>query len=246
MCLNNSQWGVLENPDNAHKESERYRAAQIAVDIDKDTLERLFPKCHVNKLGLIVKESPEKRKLRFVVDMRRSKANARAAVSERLILRGRLGGVIFRGCLLGVYVRSRRFLRKCHVRLFRRILSRTGAPRRTQGLFGRGTAFPFWIRPTHCAHVPYGVWFERCTTQMVPGRGCSWKGCASNAGGRPLIRPCSGPNQHIHRRPTPQLAWHAKAARQAASSRVTLLDRSRVPSRLGPKGRGPKWPSGSV
>ena len=92
---------------------------------------------------------------------------------------------------------------------------------------------PFWIRPKHCAHVPYGGWFERCTTHMVPDRGCSWKGCASNADGRRLVRPCSGPNQHIHRRPTPQLAWHAKAARQAASSRVTLLDRSRVQSRLG-------------
>ena len=146
---------------------------------------------------------------------------------------GRLGGVIFRGCLLGLHVRSRRFLRKCHVRLFRRIVSRTGAPRRTQELFGRGSAFSFWIRPNHCGHVPCGVWFERCNTHMVQGRGCSWKGCASNAGGRPLVRPCSGPNQHIHRRPIPQLAWHAKAARQAASSRVTLSDRSRVQSCLG-------------
>ena len=122
---------------------------------------------------------------------------------------------------------------RCHVRLFRRILSRTCAPRRTQELFGRGSAFPFWIRPKHCAHVPYGVWFERCTTHMVSGRGCSWKGCAGNAGGRPLVSPCSGPNQHVHGRPTPQLAWHAKASRQAASSRVTLLDRSSVQSRLG-------------
>ena len=47
-------WGhcrsVLENPEDAHKEFERYLAAQIAVDIDKDTLERLFLKSHVNKL----------------------------------------------------------------------------------------------------------------------------------------------------------------------------------------------------
>ena len=128
---------VLDNPEDAHKEFERYRAAQIAVDIDKDTLERLFLKGHVNKLGLIVKESPEKHKLRLVVDMRRSKANARAAVPERPILprpRDVLADweeFLFRGCLFGLHVRSKRFLRKCHVQLFRRILSRAGAPRRT-------------------------------------------------------------------------------------------------------------------
>ena len=77
---------VLENPVDAHRKFERYRAAQIAVDVDKNTLERLFPKGHVNKLGLIIKESPERRKLRIVVDIRRSKANARAAVPERPIL----------------------------------------------------------------------------------------------------------------------------------------------------------------
>ena len=62
-------------------------------------------------------------KLRLVVDMRRSNANARAAVPERPILpRPRrccgLGRIVFRGCLLGFHVRSRCFLRKCHVRLF--------------------------------------------------------------------------------------------------------------------------------
>ena len=77
---------VLKNPEDAHKEFDRYRAAQIAVDIDKTTLERLFPRGHINKLGLIIKESPEKRKVRLVVDMRRSRANARAAVPERPIL----------------------------------------------------------------------------------------------------------------------------------------------------------------
>ena len=41
---------VLENPEDAHKEFERYRAAQIAVDFDKTTLERIFPKGHVNGL----------------------------------------------------------------------------------------------------------------------------------------------------------------------------------------------------
>ena len=230
---------VLENPEDAHKEFEWCRAAQIAVDIDKDTLERLFPKGHVSKFGAQCQGVARKAQMapgrgHEAFQGKRTSGSARAPdPASAARRRGRLGGVVFRGCLLGLHVRSRRFLRKCHVRLFRRILSRTGAPRRTQELFGRGSAFSFWIRPKHCAHVPYGVWFERCTTHMVPGRGCSWKGCASNAGGRPSVMPCSGPNQHIHRRPTPQLAWHAEAARQAASSRVTLLERSRVQSRLG-------------
>ena len=67
---------MLENPVDAHREPERYRAAQIAVDIDKNTLERFFPKGHVNKLGLVIKESREKPELCIVVDMRRSNANA--------------------------------------------------------------------------------------------------------------------------------------------------------------------------
>ena len=70
---------------------------------------------------------------------------------------------------------------------------------------------------------------------MVPYRGCSWKGCAGNVDGRSLVRSCSRPSQHIYRLPTPQFAGHTNAARQAASSRVTLLDRSRVQSRLGNK-----------
>ena len=69
---------VLENPEDAHKEFERYRAPQIAVDVDKATLERLFPKGHVNKLGLIVKESPEKRNLREAFPGKRTSGSARA------------------------------------------------------------------------------------------------------------------------------------------------------------------------
>ena len=154
---------MLEHPENAHREFERYRAAQIAVDIDKDTLERFLPKGHVNMLGLIIKESTEKRTLRLVVDMRRSNANARAAVPERPIL-PRPRDVVadreelfFRSCLLGSHVRSRCFLRYCHVRLFRRTFSCFGAPRRTQELFGRGSAFTAWIRSKRCAHVPHGL-----------------------------------------------------------------------------------------
>ena len=52
----------------------------------KTRFERLFPKGHVNESGLVIKESPEKRKLRLVVVLRRFNANARAAVPERPIL----------------------------------------------------------------------------------------------------------------------------------------------------------------
>ena len=109
---------------------------------------------------------------------------------------------------------------------FRCILSCFGAPRRTQEMFGRRSAFPFWIRSKRCAHVSYGFWSERCNTHVVSYRSFSCKGCASNVDGRPLVRPCSRSNQHIFRRPTPTLAWHTNAARQAASSPITLLDSS--------------------
>ena len=145
-------------------------------------------------------------------DMRRSNANARAAVPERPILpRPRdivadWEELFSEAASLGFTTKAGVSCEKCHVRLFRCILSCVGAPRRTQELFGRGFAFPFWIRSERCAVVSCGFWFERCTTHVVPYRGCSWKGCASNVDGRPLVRP--------YRRPTP--------ARQAASSRVTL------------------------
>ena len=76
MCASNSQLGggiigpCSRTQQMRTKNSKRYRAAQIAVDVDKNPLQRLFPKGHMNKLGLIIKESPEKRKLRIVVDMR--------------------------------------------------------------------------------------------------------------------------------------------------------------------------------
>ena len=204
MChIGGHDKSVLENPEDAHKKFKWYRAAQIAVDIDKDTLERLFPKGHVNKLGLIIKESPGKRKLHLVVGLRRSNANARAAVPERPILPRPRDSVadweeLFSEAASLGFTTNAGLLRKCHVRLFRCILSCFGAPRRTQELFGRGSAFPFWIRSKRCAHVSYGFWFERCTTHMVPYRGCSWKGCASDVDGRPLVRSCSRPNQHIY------------------------------------------------
>ena len=74
---------VLESPEDAHKEFERCRAAQIAVDVDKATLERLFPKGHVNKVGLVVKENAREaqtalRRGREVFPGKRTSGSARA------------------------------------------------------------------------------------------------------------------------------------------------------------------------
>ena len=230
---------VLENPVDAHREFDRCRAAQIAVDIDKDTLERLFPK-----------ESPEKRKLRLVVDVRRSNANARAAVPERPIL-PRPRDIVADWEELSSGAASLGFTTNSGVSCenvtcdFRCILSCL-APRKTQELFGRGSSFPFWIRSKRCTHVSYGFWFERCTTHVVPYRGCSWKGCASNVYGRPLVRPCSRPNQHINQRPTPQFAWHTKRSETSSFEPRYSFGPQQGSKSLGQRGRGPMWPSGSV
>ena len=189
---------VLENPVDAHREFERYRAAQIAVDIDKDTLERLFPKGDVNKLGLVIKEMPEKRKLRLVVDMRRSNANARAAVPQRPILpRPRDIVADWEELFSEAFTPNSGVSCEnvtcdfsdayCHVLVHPEELKNclVAAP------------LSFWIRSKRCTHVSYGFWFERCTTHVVPYRGCSWKGCTINVDGRPLVRPCSRPSQHI-------------------------------------------------
>ena len=234
-------WGhyrsVLENPVDAHREFERYRAAQIAVDIDKNTLESLFPKGHVNKLGL-VKESPEKRNLRSVVDMRRSNANARAAVPERPILPRPRDTVadweelFSEAASLGFTTNSGVPCENvtcdfsdayCHVLVHPEELKNclVAAPPSPSGSdqnvalmcrmgFGSKGAPLTWCR--------IAAALGRAAQAMLMG--ARWSG---HAAGR----------VNIQRRPTPQFAWHTNAARQAASSRVTLLDRSRVQSRLG-------------
>ena len=203
---NNSHWGGgitgpwLENPEDAHKEFERYRAAPTAVDIDKDTLERLFPKGHVNKLGTHYQGVARKAQVapcRGYETFQRKRTSGSARASRSCLGRATLwqmGRNCFQELLLWVS-RQKQLFR--HVRLFRCILSCFDAPRRTQEWFGRGSAFPFWIRSKRCAHVSCGFWFDRCTTHVVPNRGCSWKVCASNVDGRPLVGPCSRPNQHI-------------------------------------------------
>ena len=181
--------------------------------------------------------------------MRRSLANARAAVPERPVLprprrRSRLGGVIVAGCLLGLFARSRRFFRNCYVRLLRRVLPRTGAPGRTQELFGRGSAFSFWIRPEHCTHVPYGVWFERCTPHMVQGRSRSWKGCASNAFWAPARQAMQLAGSTRTSTTLSSTCSVRKSSETSSCGPCYSFGPQRVSRSLGQEGGHPKWPSG--
>jgi len=128
---------VRENPDDAHREFERYKAAQIAVDIPPNVLTDKFPRGHINKLGLIIKDLPGgKRKVRLVVDMRRSRANARGSARATSLATsarcgGRLDGPVLRDTVdeqLGQRLR----LRERHGRLLRRVLPHPRAPRRAE------------------------------------------------------------------------------------------------------------------
>ena len=115
---------VLENPVDAHRELERCRAAQIAADVDINTVERLFSKGHVNKLGLIIHGIAQKSSNCDVPTQTSGSARASdAAVPE---LRSCLGRAILwqtgRNCFSEVaslgFTTNSGLLRKCHVRLF--------------------------------------------------------------------------------------------------------------------------------
>jgi hypothetical protein len=57
------------------------------VELPDEVVEKRFPKGHLNKLGVIIKTRKNGvRKVRLVVDMRRSRANLRARVPERPVL----------------------------------------------------------------------------------------------------------------------------------------------------------------
>ena len=196
---------MLENPEDAHKELDRYRVAQITVDIDKTKSRTSLPKGTLQQVGAhhqgVTRKAESAPCCGYeAVQGKRTSSSARAANPASTVRRcGRLEGVVFRGCLSGFHVKNRRVVRKRHLRFFRRILPRAGAPRGTQELFSRCPAFSFWFRPRYCHDVSYGVWFKRRPAHLVQNRSCSWKG----------------------------------TTRQTASSRVALLDRRRIQSRLG-------------
>eukprot|EP00972_Heterocapsa_arctica_P014269 2100610-Heterocapsa_arctica.AAC.1 len=58
-----------------------------AVELTDRQVDKEFPEAHVAKLGLLVKERADGvLKVRLIVDMLRSKANAKALIPERGIL----------------------------------------------------------------------------------------------------------------------------------------------------------------
>ena len=90
-----SQWAeifhhyqsVLDNADDADKEFQRFVNRGFAVRLKQGRVLLRFPKGHLNKVGLIVKIRRDgTRKVRILIDMRRSLANERARVPERPIL----------------------------------------------------------------------------------------------------------------------------------------------------------------
>ena len=78
---------VLDNAEDAHKEFERFLGRGFAVRLDQGRVLLRFPEGHLNKVGLIVKVRRDgTRKVRIIIDMRRSLANERARIPERPIL----------------------------------------------------------------------------------------------------------------------------------------------------------------
>ena len=111
---------------------------------------------------------------------------------------GRLGRAVFRSCLLGCHVKSRCFLRECHVRLFRRMLSccwctqknsrivwlRLRLPRLDPIKTLRSCAVWVLVRKVHHSR---GAESRLLSEELR--KQCWWA---------PVGQPCSGSNQHIH------------------------------------------------
>ena len=149
-------------------------------------------------------------KLRLVVDMRRSKANARAAVPERPIL-PRPRDVVADWDELISEAASLAFTSEAGVSCENVTHDFSGAychvlvhPEELKNCLVAALPSPSGSDQNIALMCRMGVWFERCATHVVPGRRCSWN-CASNAGWRPLVRPRSWPDRHVHPRPPPQL-----------------------------------------
>ena len=63
---------VLDNLEDAKIELDRYRSEGFMVDVDKDTVAKEMSHGTISHLGLIVKEKPEGKKRRIILDVRRS------------------------------------------------------------------------------------------------------------------------------------------------------------------------------
>ena len=78
---------VEENKEHAIEELERLESHKYLFRLDAAEAERDFRRRTISKLGLILKERPDKTlKKRVIVDMRRSNGNLKSHLPERLIL----------------------------------------------------------------------------------------------------------------------------------------------------------------
>ena len=197
-----------------------------------------------------MKESPEKRKLRLVVDMRRSSANARAAVPERPIL-PRPRDVVADWEELFSEAASLGFTSEAGVSCENVTCDFSGAcclvlvhTRRTQELFGRGSAFPFWIRSKRCARVVW-VWVRKVHHSRGAESRLLLEGLRKHCWWAPVGRAMQQAESTNFGRPTPQLACDTNAARQSIFEPCYSFGPQQDSKSLGPKGRGPEWPNGS-
>ena len=77
---------VLDHPEDAKIELDRYRKEGFMVDIDKETVTKEMSHGTISKLGLIIKQKPEGVKRRIILDLRRSGGNKKAKLPEKLVL----------------------------------------------------------------------------------------------------------------------------------------------------------------
>ena len=74
---------VLDNLEDAKIELDRYRSEGFMVDVDKDTVAKEMSHGTISRLGLIVKEKPEKNH----IGREAVRGNKKAVLPEKLLLR---------------------------------------------------------------------------------------------------------------------------------------------------------------
>ena len=77
---------VTDNPDDARVELDRYKEEGYLKVVSKKDVEKELGHGTISRLGLIVKEKPEGKKRRIIIDLRRSDGNNKSHLPERLVL----------------------------------------------------------------------------------------------------------------------------------------------------------------
>ena len=77
---------VSDNLDDALIELDRYRQEGYLADVPKQVVQDEMGHGTISKLGLIIKEKPEGKKRRIILDLRRSGGNRKAQLPEKLVL----------------------------------------------------------------------------------------------------------------------------------------------------------------